>query len=74
MGSMQYGCSPPNGVIMNIKKPDMSKPLTMIPMSQVGAKSQQQFKSMPPKDQLKAGDNGVVLHTVGCGGNHLGKC
>lgn len=36
------------------------------------AEAQQQFKSLTKAPT--PGNNGVIVHAVGCSGNHLGKC
>lgn len=48
------------------------KPLYYGNGSKDQVKAQNQFKSLA-KSPIP-GNNGVVVHAVGCSGNHLGKC
>lgn len=57
---------------MNIKKPSMADPLYPKIPGKDQAKAQQQFKSLTKAPT--SGSNGVIVHAVGCSGNHLGKC
>lgn len=59
---------------MNIKKPSMATPLNYGAGGTGQVQAQNQFKSLPPKNADAPGNNGVVVHAVGCSGNHLGKC
>lgn len=59
---------------MNLKNVPSDKPVNYGTGNNTQVKAQNQFKSLPPLDQLKQGSNGVIVHTVGCAGNHLGKC